>query len=153
MAEAFTAEFAGFVGEVEPRLRRALIARWGGDLGRDAAADALIYAWRHWDKVKGMDNPAGYLYRVGVNSVTPQARIPVVVGLPNSEEPWVEPALEPSLKALSDNQRTAVILHHGFAWTYEEIAKMLDASVSTVRTHIDRGMAKLRVALEVRIDG
>ena len=68
-------------------------------------------------------------------------------------EPWIEPELEASLDSLSEQQRIAVVLRHGFEWTYDEIAELLDVSVSTVRTQLDRGMGKLRNALEVTIDG
>ena len=59
--------FTAFVGEVEPRLRRALVALRGRDADRDATAEALAWAWEHWDQVQAMDNPAGYLYRVGTS--------------------------------------------------------------------------------------
>lgn len=59
--------FEVFVAEVEPRLRRALVAGFGPVAGRDAAAEALAIAWERWEKVRGMDNPAGYLYRIGQN--------------------------------------------------------------------------------------
>ena len=58
-------EFTAFVRRVEPSLRRALVAGYGVDRGRDAAMDALVFAWRRWDKVRGLENPAGYLFRVG----------------------------------------------------------------------------------------
>lgn len=58
-------DFDGFVTKMEPRLRRALIAARGPELGRDATAVALAYAWEHWDRVRAMRNPVGYLYRVG----------------------------------------------------------------------------------------
>ena len=57
--------FSAFVVEVEPRLRRALTATFGADVGREAAAEALAYGWAHWSRVSAMANPAGYLYRVG----------------------------------------------------------------------------------------
>ena len=50
-------DFVGFVRETEPKLRRALIAAAGGQRGREAACEALEYAWEHWDRVKAMENP------------------------------------------------------------------------------------------------
>jgi len=41
------AEFEGFVRESEPRLRRALVAAYGFEEGRDATAEALAYGWEH----------------------------------------------------------------------------------------------------------
>lgn len=145
--------FTAFVAEAEPRLRRALVARHGIDSGRDAAADALVYAWRHWDRVRAMDNPVGYLYRVGASTVTPQRGDLWAVPADVYREPWVEPGLEASLSKLSESQRVAVVLRHSFEWTYEEIAELLGVTVSTVRNHLDRGMRKLRSGLEVTADG
>jgi RNA polymerase sigma-70 factor (ECF subfamily) len=144
--------FEEFFEEVEPRLRRALVARFGPETGREAAVDALVYGWRHWDKVGSMSNPAGYLYRVGVSSVRPVAEAKSPAESRVWAEPWVEPHLAAGLRALSDLQRTAVVLHHSLSWTYPEIAELLDVSVSTVRNHIDRGIAKLRLTLGVDAD-
>ena len=153
MATAISSAFADFVREVEPRLRRALVSRFGPHVGREAAADALVYAWQHWERMADMKNPAGYLYRVGVTSVRPRRKPPVLESQNSYNEPWAEPALEGGLARLSDNQRVAVVLHHSFAWTYEEVAELLEISVSSVRSHIARGMSKLRAALEVVVDG
>ena len=59
------AEFTAFVHEFEPRLSFALAAAYGPDVGREATADALMYAWEHWERVSAMSNTVGYLYRVG----------------------------------------------------------------------------------------
>jgi hypothetical protein len=40
--------FEAFVADAEPRLRHALVAAYGFEEGRDAAAEALAYAWEHW---------------------------------------------------------------------------------------------------------
>ena len=65
--ETKTDAFTEFVSGVEVKLRRALTGMLGGELGREAAAEALAYGWQHWERVQGMDNPAGYLYQVGLN--------------------------------------------------------------------------------------
>lgn len=148
-----TSAFATFVADVEPRLRRALAARFGRHVGREATVDALVYCWRHWERIRSMENPVGYLYRVGTSSVRPSAEPPPLALIPDHREPWIEPGLEAGLDALTETQRVAVVLRHSFEWTYEEIAELLDVSVSTVRNHLARGMEKLRRALEVAVDG
>lgn len=146
------AGFEAFFSVAEPKLRRALVARHGFEHGREATVDALTYGWRHWDRVGAMDNPIGYLYRVGANSVR---RGPVLVELDGDTgaiaggDPWVEPGLAAGLDALSEAQRVVVVLRHGFEWQLSEIAELLDVSVSSVRSHLERGMVKLRSALEV----
>lgn len=58
-------EFERFFVDVEPRLRAALVARYGPSTGRAVTVDALTYAWEHWDRLSQMANPVGYLFRVG----------------------------------------------------------------------------------------
>ena len=53
------------------------------------------------------------------------------------------------MNSLSEAQRTAVILVHVLEWTEREAADLLGDDRSTVRRHRDRGLAKLREALEV----
>ena len=141
--------FERFVIEVEPRLRRALVATYGAQVGREATADALAYAWEHWGAASGWSNPAGYLYRVGQTSARRQHRaLPATWPDPPAEEPGFEPGLAPALAALSDQQRAAVLLVHGYGWSLREAAAVLELSSSTVRNHLDRALKHLRRALE-----
>ena len=59
------AAFERFVADTGGQLRRALVAHFGIDDGPDITNDALLWAWEHWDHVQTMENPRGYLYRVG----------------------------------------------------------------------------------------
>ncbi len=146
--EAFTTFFAS----VEPRLRYALIASYGPETGREAASDALAWAWEHWDQVRAMGNPAGYLYRVGCTSARRYRRRPSKLDTPDpSAAPWIEPRLDGALDALSHRQRTAVVLKHSFGWTHAEIGELLGVTVPTVQKHVTRGLGKLRKALEVEV--
>ena len=60
--------FEDFYRTVEPRIRRALVAACGPGVGIEAAAAAMQYGFERWDMVRTLDNPAGYLYRVGRNA-------------------------------------------------------------------------------------
>lgn len=137
--------FTAFVADVEPRLRRALVALRGRDLGRDATAEALAWAWEHWDQVQAMDNPAGYLYRVGV-SRSREKRVALLPWHDDSTAQF-EPGLTPALGALTERQRTAVVLVHGCGWSYTEVAEAIGVTKSSVGTHVARGMDQLRTAL------
>ena len=149
-AEAFSA----FMAENEPQVRRALIAGHGSEIGREAALEAFEYGWQHWDRVGAMTNPRGYLYRVGSHCAIRLRRRSSYAVLkadePSSSEPWVEPGLDGALDHLSGPQRTAVVLIHGFGWTYQEVADLMGVRRSTVQRHAGRAMSKLRSDLEVR---
>jgi DNA-directed RNA polymerase specialized sigma24 family protein len=145
-------DFGAFVGRCEPSLRRALTATYGPEDGRDATAAALAYAWEHFERVRAMERPIGYLYRVGQSSRR-QRREPVVFPAPPDELPLGEPALVPALGRLSERQRVCVVLVHGYSWTHEEVAELLGIGVSSVRNHLARGLEHLRADLgEVRAD-
>jgi DNA-directed RNA polymerase specialized sigma24 family protein len=146
------AAFDAFVASCEPSLRRALTAAYGPEEGRDATAAALAYAWEHFERVRSMERPIGYLYRVGQSSRRTR-REPVVFPDPPEELPIGEPGLVPALGRLSERQRVCVVLVHGYAWTHEEVADVLGIGVSSVRNHLARGLERLRAELgEVRAD-
>jgi DNA-directed RNA polymerase specialized sigma24 family protein len=145
-----TDTFADFVRRVEPRLGDALVAALGPDVGREATEEALIYAWQHWDRVGGMENPGAYLYRVGQSKAKRYRRRERLFPAPPPDRlPMVEPKLAPALAGLTEKQRAAVLLIHGFGWTHAEVAEFLEVALGTVQKHVERAMAKLRGALEV----
>lgn len=142
--------FEAFFAEQEPKLRRALVAACGAGRGREATVEALSWAWEHWDSVRTMDNPTGYLFRVGQSRSRDRRRSATCsFPAPVTHEPWVEPALPAGLAALSEQQRVVVVLVHGFEWTQREVADLLGISTSSVQTHLERGLHKLRAHLEV----
>jgi DNA-directed RNA polymerase specialized sigma24 family protein len=141
-------EFEAFVLAVEPGLRRALFSILGIDRGREATAEALAWAWEHWGRVQRMDNPTGFLFRVGQSRIRTRLTPPM---FERSEwhEPLVEPGLGRAFQQLSESQRMAVILIHGFGWKLREVAELRGTKVTTIQTHLERGLEKLRAALEV----
>jgi DNA-directed RNA polymerase specialized sigma24 family protein len=144
-------EFTEFVERFEPRLRQALVGACGPDRARDAAADGLAYAWQHWERVRGMTNAEGYVYRVARSRARPR-RVRVVFPDVSFEMPDVEPRLPVALARLSERQRISVLLVHGWDWRHEDVAALLGVSVSTVRNHLARGIERIRNELGVRID-
>ncbi len=142
--------YSSFVEEVQDRLRHALVAHFGLETGREAAADALAYGWEHWDRIQTMDNPAGYLYRVGQHKAIRRRRSrPLFPAAPTHSDPIVEPGLPRALTSLSAKQRQVVVLVHGYEMTHQEAADLLGVSRGSVQRHLERGLAKLRHSLGV----
>jgi DNA-directed RNA polymerase specialized sigma24 family protein len=131
-----------------------LAARFGVQRGREAVTEALAYAWEHWDRIERTNNPAGYLYRIAYRFAQRANRrlTPPMQVVGNSQLPWVEPGLSTAMERLSPMQRQVVVLVEGFEWTQREAADLLGVAPSTVQKHLERGLAKLRVALGVGID-
>jgi DNA-directed RNA polymerase specialized sigma24 family protein len=152
MGVAAEDEFTAFVEMHEPKLRIALMAAYGPERGREATCEALAYGWEHWDRVRTMERPIGYLYRVGQSKSRPRKTPrpdPVVA---THGDPWVEPGLPAALGALSRKQRMAVVLVDAYGWTRREAAEVIGVSEDTVGTHLRRGLHKLRASLGVSAD-
>ena len=131
-------EFEGFMRHGEARLRHALVAAYGVEDGRDAAAEALAYAWEHWERVREMPNALGYLFRVAQSSRR-RRKAPVLYDVSGWPDHLFEPGLPSALAALSRRQRTVVVLVHGFGYTLHEAAELTGLRRTTVQNHSDRG--------------
>lgn len=128
--------YAAFWRANEARLRRALVAHYGPVDGREAAGDALSWAWEHWGDVRAMANPVGYLYRVGQTAARRHQPRPLPV--PAAASVGDDPAggdvdLIDALRGLSDQQRVALLLVHAHGYSLREAAEVLDIAVSTAR--------------------
>lgn len=146
-------DFTRFVKEVEPRLSYAFAAAYGPETGAEVTSDTLEWAWAHWSKVEPMENPAGYLYRVGQSKARWYHRPAVLFPqLPPVEMPSVCPELPEALGTLSKHQRVAVVLIHGLGYSEREVADLVGISRWSVRTHAERGLERLRSSLGVRDD-
>jgi DNA-directed RNA polymerase specialized sigma24 family protein len=146
-------EFETFFVTVEPRLRHSLVAAYGADAGSDATAEALTWAYEHWDRLQDVESPVAYLFRVAqTRSRRNRRRLPRVERYREAREHDVEPALDALIRALPHQQRVSVLLVHGLEWTHGEVAELLDISASTVATHVARALDALRRGLGVETD-
>jgi DNA-directed RNA polymerase specialized sigma24 family protein len=145
-------EFTAFLARVEPRVRRALSSSLGAAEGQSATQAAMTWAWENWSRVLGLSSPVGYLYRVGMTAATRGRSRELVVEAPFvasiSPEAGVDPEVLAALDALSPQQRAAVLLVHGYGYSLRDAAEVLDLNPSTIRVHAQRGLARLRRALE-----
>lgn len=145
--------FEGFVRADGKRLRRVMSSQYGVDIGCESTDSALAWAWEHWDRLRGMANPAGYLYRVAQT----QARRTIDRGRPVTLPPESTAGEEPSpsldgdlataLLALPDQQRLAVLMVHVYGWTPIEVGRITGTPAVTVRSHLRRGLRHLRASL------
>jgi RNA polymerase sigma factor (sigma-70 family) len=143
--------FESFRRDDLARLRLALISALGVEVGGEAAADAVEYAWEHRERLADMVNPVGYLFRVGQSSGRRYRRRLRSIVLPPVSAAYLEtvdPELPRALRRLSDRQRVAVVLVHVNGWTHDETAEAMAVDVSTVRTHVARALDRLRALLE-----
>ena len=71
---------------------------------------------------------------------------------PDAGDPWIEPNLAGALGALTERQRVAVSLVHGYGWTLREVADLCGLQITSVQNHLERGLARLRDRLGVTED-
>lgn len=144
--------FEAFFVDAERRLTVALVARYGAEVGRDAAVDAFAWAWENWERVRQMGNPAGYVYRVGQTAARRKKWLPglgsVVPDAPFGGHGQVDAHLGAALAALSTRQRQVTVLVHAYGFTHREAGDLLGISSSSVQNHAERGIAKLRQHME-----
>ncbi len=145
--------FTRFVKATEPKLSIALGAAYGPEIGREATEEALVWAWEHWPKVRKMSNAAGYLYRVGQSKARWYQRPPML--FPARRSAADRPAdldLVRALERLSLRQRAVVVLIHAYGYPEREVADLLGSSRWSVRTHLERGLQRLRDEMGVTVD-
>ncbi len=138
--------FTEFVTKHEARLREALMAACGGDAGRDAAAEALMYSWDNLDRLGTMEEPLGYLYRVSLTSAR-DGRTNSRVAFDPVETtliPDVDPYLPNSLSRLPEQERVPLVLVDGFQWTEADVGALLGLEPATVLGYANRGTERLR---------
>lgn len=144
-------KFEDFFAHAERALTGALVARYGPEDGRIAALEALSWAWEHWERVRSMNNPTGYLYRVGQSRVRLSRRWVHLMPMADRPAAWTntEPdvVLAEALDSLTTRQRQAVVLTVGYGYTQVETAALLGIKPSTVQNHAERGLFKLRSLL------
>ena len=150
--DAAPGSFDAFLADASVRLRRAFVARYGLDIGIEACSEAIAWACANQPRLMAMTNPVGYLYRVGQSSVRAQVRWHRAPLFPAERAPadvaLADDGLHVALAKLSRDQRSAVMLVHAHGYRYAEAAEMLDIPVTTLKNHLNRGLARLRRHLE-----
>lgn len=135
------------------QVRRALVARYGPDIGADCTSEAARWAVENAARLATMHNPAGYLYRVGQTEARRLLRWHRrTVSFPAEptwdDSPPFDDDLFDALKRLRPNHRTAVLLVHGYGFSYGEVADLLDVAETAVTNYVHRGLKQLRALME-----
>ena len=148
--------FADFCGAHHERLV-GTIGLYLGDaaVAEELAQEALARAWARWAKVRELDDPAGWLYRVAFNLanshwrrklVERKARHRLVTGTSedNVDDVATSVMLREAISQLSRRKRTVLVLRYFVDMPYADIAEVLDAPESTVKSLARRALQDLR---------
>ena len=123
------------------------------------AAEALTRAYDRWPSVRRHPAPEAWVLRVTINLSLDRVRHQSRVGVPAQlsahdqaggvvdgfdEATIVRLALCAALRELPEKQRSAVALRYLGGCVEEDIAASMKISPGTVKTHLKRGLEKLR---------
>ena len=152
--------FDAFFREHHAQMVKALsLALGDADLGRDAAAEGFARALQRWPKVAQYANPAGWVYRVGLNWARSRRRRTgreqlglAIDGLPvDGAAPAVLPRSDELIRALRElsiDHRTVVVGRYYLDWSEAQLAAALDIAPGTVKSRLSRALTHLAELLE-----
>lgn len=148
-----------------PRLVGALALHCGDrHLAEDFAQEALLRACRSWSRVRVLQSPIGWTYRVGAHLSTSSARrrsaegraldraraaAGDVVAAPDSE---LALDVATALASLSESHRGVVLLRYQLGLTAVEAAEVLDTTPEAVRALTYRALKVLRTHVSFEAD-
>ena len=145
--------FAEFVAAETPRLLRVAYGLTGNPHDAwDLVQEALVRVGMRWRTV-GDGNPGGYAHttmvRLNIDRGRRLSRERLPGVLPAHDAPVrvdavLDPALVQALRGLPRQQRAAVVLRALEDLDHAGMAERLGCSVGTARSHLSRGLARLR---------
>jgi RNA polymerase sigma-70 factor (sigma-E family) len=160
--------FEEFSREQLPGLVRfAAVLTGDRDLAQDLVQEALVRAHLRWSRVAETDRPDLYLRKMVVNGYLSwrrrwyQRAVRSVSDTTWFQEPEAaDPAtriadheqLAGLLSGLSRPQQAAIVLRFYEDRTDDEIADVLGCKAGTVRSHVSRGLAVLRVRMREQLE-
>jgi RNA polymerase sigma-70 factor (sigma-E family) len=152
-------QFAG--ARLQAVLRFATALTGDPDLAKDLVQEVLIRVNGQWQKVGQLDRPEAYIRKMVVNEylswrrrswrLIPSGMSSHVTGRPSPDpaDGYIErQALLAELAKLSRRQRTALVLRYYEGYSDGEIAEVMGCTRSTVRGHVFKALAALRVELD-----
>jgi RNA polymerase sigma factor (sigma-70 family) len=159
VALARSGEEAAFAELMRRRqsVTRNLLARLCRDfsLADDLAQETFLQAWRQLPNLRSHHAFGGWLRQIAVNAWLQHRRKRGEAALDDVQfdEPSTEPTvgeridLLAALQMLAPAVRLCVVLAHSEGLSHGEVAESTGLPLGTVKTHVNRGSAKLRELL------
>ncbi|NUR71649.1 MAG: hypothetical protein HOU81_12580 [Hamadaea sp.] len=156
VAEASDAvSFETFYRAQADRVYRSLaVALADSQLAREAADEAMTRAYARWKRVGALDNPGGWVFRVGLNWATSRWRklrrerfVPVEVAAAAGPSSAGVVAAQVALTRLPLAYRTVIVCRVLLDLSTAQTATVLGLPEGTVKSRLARGLAALRAEL------
>jgi RNA polymerase sigma-70 factor (ECF subfamily) len=144
--------FHDFYSGSRDRVGRALAVTLGdADLAAESVDEAMARAYQRWSTVSQMDNPSGWVYRVGLNlarsrirRLARRRRLPSASVATEIPEPdMIEPKLLRALRALPVDHRSVVVCRLLLGWSEAETARALGIRPGTAKSRLHRATTTL----------
>jgi RNA polymerase sigma-70 factor (ECF subfamily) len=156
--------------ETHQRMVFSIALRVTGEYGaaEEVAQDVFLELYRGSERLTSEDHIRFWLRRVTVHRATDalrrKSRQPEAAAEEWMEEQHaenenprldagIEARLEELLRALPEPMRVAIVLRYQEEMSPDEIAKLLGQPVTTVKSHLQRGLQLLRVKAAVTMKG
>ena len=157
------ADLAAFCRAEWPRLVGSMSLYLGRrDLAEDLAQEALIRVCSRWDEVRQANSPSAWAHRVAFNLAKSHGRREAtwarvrLRAVPRSGSMDADTtdalAVRTAVASLPTAQRPAVILRYFADLSIAEVAAVMECPENTVKTHVRRACARLRVSGLLDID-
>ena len=148
-------DFGSFFELHHAQMVRALTLALGdAELGRDAAAEGFVRALQRWSTVSRLSNPAGWVYRAGINWArsrwrkTRRERLGLAIDGEERPATPTDEALVSALRELSVDHRTVVVGRYYLDWSEAQLATALDIAPGTVKSRLHRALTQLSELME-----
>lgn len=159
-SEVESGDIEQFYVSMRPRLV-GFLGMYCGDaaVGEELAQEALARVWARWPKVRRLDSPQAWAYRVGLNLATSLLRRRVVAVRAHrrlTAEASVSPSeidhalhldVRRAVATLPRRQRAAVMLRFFADLSVEETADAMSCAPGTVKALTHQALARLRETL------
>jgi RNA polymerase sigma-70 factor, ECF subfamily len=115
--------------------------------------DAFLRMWERWDRVGGLDDPTGYLYRTAMNVFRSRKRRTALALRRLGQSPAPDDLLDAierrevlvaALASLTPRERAAVVMTDVLGFSSEEAAEALGIKSTTVRVLASRGRGRMK---------
>lgn len=158
-------EFTEFFKKTQPSVYRIVrgYVRSNGT-AEDIASEAFIKIYGHWERVRQMENPTGYLIRTGINLAKTRLVRDKFMGWMSldkaedigsrkqTEESFFigeeNRLMEKELMGLREEERNVIIMKDIDGKKLEEVAGILGQKLPTIKSFYRRGKLKLAKRLE-----
>lgn len=126
------------------------------DVAGEVVAEAFSRAFERWDKVGGLSNPTGWVYRVAVNLLRRRWRRSALerrlLLRRAAPTPWAQAELVPelwaALAALPRRQREAVALRYVADLSEAQVAELMGVAEGTASATLSAARHRLATDLE-----